>query len=93
MCLVSFIYQARPIPAQRKVVTACFHQPHEGIADPAFVRSLAGLDRFKAREAIVADPSEASTVTSRANLVAVITNGTAVLGLGSIGPLAAKPVM
>ncbi|MBI1774985.1 MAG: NADP-dependent malic enzyme [Proteobacteria bacterium] len=43
--------------------------------------------------AIVADPSEASTVTSRANLVAVITNGTAVLGLGSIGPLAAKPVM
>ena len=44
-------------------------------------------------EAIVADPAEASTVTSRANLVAVITNGTAVLGLGSIGPLAAKPVM
>jgi malate dehydrogenase (oxaloacetate-decarboxylating)(NADP+) len=44
-------------------------------------------------EAIVADPAEASTVTSRANLVAVITNGTAVLGLGAIGPLAAKPVM
>ena len=44
-------------------------------------------------EAIVDDPAEASTVTSRANLVAVITNGTAVLGLGSIGPLAAKPVM
>ena len=44
-------------------------------------------------EAIVADPAEASTVTSRSNLVAVITNGTAVLGLGSIGPLAAKPVM
>jgi malate dehydrogenase (oxaloacetate-decarboxylating)(NADP+) len=44
-------------------------------------------------EAIVADPAEASTVTARANLVAVITNGTAVLGLGNIGPLAAKPVM
>ncbi len=44
-------------------------------------------------EAIVADPTEASTVTARANLVAVITNGTAVLGLGAIGPLAAKPVM
>ena len=44
-------------------------------------------------EAIVADPAEASTVTARANLVAVITNGTAVLGLGAIGPLAAKPVM
>ncbi len=43
--------------------------------------------------AIVADPAEAATVTSRANLVAVITNGTAVLGLGDIGPLAAKPVM
>jgi len=44
-------------------------------------------------EEIVADPSEASTLTSRANLVGVITNGTAVLGLGPIGPLAAKPVM
>jgi malate dehydrogenase (oxaloacetate-decarboxylating)(NADP+) len=44
-------------------------------------------------EEIVADPNEASTLTSRANLVGVITNGTAVLGLGPIGPLAAKPVM
>ena len=42
---------------------------------------------------IVRDPREASTLTSRANLVGVITNGTAVLGLGTIGPLAAKPVM
>ena len=44
-------------------------------------------------EAIVEDPSAASEMTARANLVAVITNGTAVLGLGNIGPLAAKPVM
>ncbi|MGE0117678.1 MAG: NADP-dependent malic enzyme [Dongiaceae bacterium] len=44
-------------------------------------------------EAIVTDPNEAATVTGRANLVAVVTNGTAVLGLGTIGPLAAKPVM
>jgi malate dehydrogenase (oxaloacetate-decarboxylating)(NADP+) len=44
-------------------------------------------------EAIVADPADAATVTGRANLVAVVTNGTAVLGLGAIGPLAAKPVM
>jgi malate dehydrogenase (oxaloacetate-decarboxylating)(NADP+) len=44
-------------------------------------------------EEIVADPAEVSTLTSRANLVGVITNGTAVLGLGNIGPLAAKPVM
>ncbi len=43
--------------------------------------------------AIAADPAEASKLTSRANLVGVITNGTAVLGLGAIGPLAAKPVM
>jgi malate dehydrogenase (oxaloacetate-decarboxylating)(NADP+) len=44
-------------------------------------------------EAIVADPGEARNLTARGNLVAVITNGTAVLGLGAIGPLAAKPVM
>ena len=44
-------------------------------------------------EAIVADPNEAFTLTARGNLVAVITNGTAVLGLGNIGALAGKPVM
>jgi malate dehydrogenase (oxaloacetate-decarboxylating)(NADP+) len=44
-------------------------------------------------DAIVADPAEASQLTARANLLAVVTNGTAVLGLGAIGPLAAKPVM
>ena len=44
-------------------------------------------------KAIEADPSMAAKYTSRANLVGVITNGTAVLGLGNIGPLAAKPVM
>ena len=44
-------------------------------------------------EAIVADPATAARYTARANLVGVITNGTAVLGLGAIGPLAAKPVM
>jgi malate dehydrogenase (oxaloacetate-decarboxylating)(NADP+) len=44
-------------------------------------------------EEIVRDPSAAATLTSRANLVAVISNGTAVLGLGNIGPLAGKPVM
>ncbi|HET8700080.1 MAG TPA: malic enzyme-like NAD(P)-binding protein, partial [Nitrococcus sp.] len=44
-------------------------------------------------EAIVENPDAAAEVTARGNLVAVITNGTAVLGLGAIGPLAAKPVM
>ncbi|MEO6353702.1 MAG: NADP-dependent malic enzyme, partial [Burkholderiaceae bacterium] len=44
-------------------------------------------------EEIVADPSSVFKYTARGNLVAVITNGTAVLGLGNIGPLASKPVM
>jgi malate dehydrogenase (oxaloacetate-decarboxylating)(NADP+) len=44
-------------------------------------------------EAIVADPAAARDLTARGNLVAVVTNGTAVLGLGNIGPLAGKPVM
>src|SRR5271169_7163208 len=43
--------------------------------------------------AIKDDPMQAATMTVRANLVGVITNGTAVLGLGNIGPLAGKPVM
>ena len=42
---------------------------------------------------IKGDPATAALYTSRANLVAVVTNGTAVLGLGNIGPLASKPVM
>ena len=42
---------------------------------------------------IVADPDTAADYTSRANMVGVVTNGTAVLGLGDIGPLASKPVM
>ncbi|MCC6812463.1 MAG: NADP-dependent malic enzyme [Rubrivivax sp.] len=42
---------------------------------------------------IQADPSKAAEFTSRGNLVGVVTNGTAVLGLGDIGPLAGKPVM
>ncbi len=44
-------------------------------------------------EEIVRDPAEAASLTARANLVGVITNGTAVLGLGAIGALASKPVM
>ncbi|HJV26349.1 MAG TPA: NADP-dependent malic enzyme [Aromatoleum sp.] len=44
-------------------------------------------------DAIVEDPGNAREYTSRGNLVAVVTNGTAVLGLGNIGPLASKPVM
>ena len=43
--------------------------------------------------AIAEDPAEAANLTARQNLVAVVSNGTAVLGLGNIGPLASKPVM
>src|SRR5438876_11953571 len=43
--------------------------------------------------AIAQNPAEAASLTIRANLVAVVSNGTAVLGLGNIGPLAGKPVM
>ena len=43
--------------------------------------------------AIAADPEQADEMTIRQNLVAVLSNGTAVLGLGNIGPLASKPVM
>ena len=42
---------------------------------------------------IVRDPGEARNLTARGNLIGVVTNGTAVLGLGAIGPLASKPVM
>src|SRR2546428_9118837 len=44
-------------------------------------------------EAIAADPGEAALLAARGNLVAVVSNGSAVLGLGNIGPLAGKPVM
>ena len=44
-------------------------------------------------EAIAEDPAQAAELTARQNLVAVVSNGTAVLGLGDIGPLASKPVM
>jgi len=44
-------------------------------------------------EEIVRDPAEARNLTARGNLIGVVTNGTAVLGLGAIGPLAGKPVM
>src|SRR5258708_28130275 len=43
--------------------------------------------------AIAENPAEAASLTTRANLVAVVSNGTAVLGLGNIGPLASKPEM
>ena len=57
------------------------------------MRSLIRPGVAAACDEIVRDPREVSTLTARGNLVGVVTNGTAVLGLGAIGPLAAKPVM
>ena len=80
-------YHAHPVPGKLAIATtkplatqqdlALAYSP--GVAAPC--------------EAIAMEPQAAYSYTGRGNLVGVITNGTAVLGLGSIGPLAAKPVM
>jgi len=80
-------YHRSPVPGKLAVVAT---KPLANQRDLALAYSPGVA---AASEAIVADPAEAARVTGRANLVAVVTNGTAVLGLGSIGPLAAKPVM
>lgn len=64
-------------PAQTQQDLALAYSP--GVAAPA--------------RAIAADPADAYRYTGKGNLVAVVSNGSAVLGLGNIGPLAAKPVM
>jgi len=80
-------YHRTPVPGKLAIVAT---KPLANQRDLALAYSPGVA---AASEAIVADPTEAARVTGRANLVAVVTNGTAVLGLGSIGPLAAKPVM
>ncbi len=80
-------YHRVPNPGKIEVVPS---KPLASQRDMAFAYSPGVA---AACQAIVDDPLEVSTVTARSNLVAVITNGTAVLGLGAIGPLAAKPVM
>jgi len=68
-------------------------QPTKGLSNQIDLALAYSPGVAYACHAIVDDPGTASLYTSRANLVGVITNGTAVLGLGNIGPLAAKPVM
>jgi malate dehydrogenase (oxaloacetate-decarboxylating)(NADP+) len=80
-------YHRRPVPGKIAVV------PTKPLANQRDLALAYSPGVGAASEAIAADPSEAATLTGRANLVAVVTNGTAVLGLGAIGPLAAKPVM
>jgi malate dehydrogenase (oxaloacetate-decarboxylating)(NADP+) len=80
-------YHRTPVPGKLAIVAT---KPLANQRDLALAYSPGVA---AACEAIMADPAEAARVTGRANLVAVVTNGTAVLGLGPIGPLAAKPVM
>ncbi len=75
----------RPGKTENIPVKPCTTQKHLSMAYSPGVA--------EACRAIVDDAANANLYTGRANLVAVVTNGTAVLGLGDIGPLAAKPVM
>ena len=83
----ALIYHRLPRPGKLEVVAT---KPLGNQRDLALAYSPGVA---AACEAIVADPSAAAEMTARANLVAVVSNGTAVLGLGAIGPLASKPVM
>ncbi len=80
-------YHRRPTPGKLALVAT---KPLANQRDLALAYSPGVA---AASELIAQDPAEAANLTARANLVGVISNGTAVLGLGAIGPLAAKPVM
>jgi malate dehydrogenase (oxaloacetate-decarboxylating)(NADP+) len=83
----ALIYHRHPRPGKLEI------QPTKPLSNQRDLALAYSPGVAAASEAITADPAEAANLTSRQNLVAVITNGTAVLGLGDIGPLAAKPVM
>jgi malate dehydrogenase (oxaloacetate-decarboxylating)(NADP+) len=80
-------YHAQPTPGKISVV------PTKGLTNQRDLALAYSPGVAYACKAIEADPAEAARLTSRGNLVGVVTNGTAVLGLGNIGPLAGKPVM
>ena len=80
-------YHARPTPGKISVV------PTKGLTNQRDLALAYSPGVAYACKAIEADPAQAAILTSRGNLVGVVTNGTAVLGLGNIGPLAGKPVM
>ncbi len=80
-------YHETPTPGKISVV------PTKGLTNQRDLALAYSPGVAYACKAIEADPAKAARYTSRANLVGVITNGTAVLGLGNIGPLAGKPVM
>ena len=80
-------YHRLPMPGK---ISVC---PTKGLTNQRELALAYSPGVAAACDAIVANPATAAELTSRANLVGVVTNGTAVLGLGNIGPLAAKPVM
>lgn len=80
-------YHRQPRPGKLEI------QPIKPLANQRDLALAYSPGVAAACDAIVQDPGEAATLTCRANLVAVVSNGTAVLGLGNIGPLASKPVM
>ncbi|VVB46182.1 putative fused malic enzyme oxidoreductase; putative phosphotransacetylase [Beijerinckiaceae bacterium RH AL1] len=94
---------ADPITAELATAALAFHrQPRPGKLEIQATKPLATQRDLAlayspgvaaACLAIAGDPAEADEMTIRQNLVAVLSNGTAVLGLGDIGPLASKPVM
>ncbi|SFM31286.1 malate dehydrogenase (oxaloacetate-decarboxylating)(NADP+) [Ectothiorhodospira mobilis] len=80
-------YHLQPTPGKISVV------PTKGLTNQRDLALAYSPGVAAASRLIAQDPSQAGRLTARANLVGVITNGTAVLGLGAVGPLAAKPVM
>ena len=80
-------YHEQPTPGKISVV------PTKGLTNQRDLALAYSPGVAFACKAIEANPARAAQLTSRANLVGVVTNGTAVLGLGNIGPLAGKPVM
>lgn len=83
----ALLYHALPRPGKIEVVSTKPLVTQEDLS-LGYTPGVAEVCRV-----IADDPEQANNLTSKANLVAVITNGTAVLGLGNIGPLASKPVM
>lgn len=80
-------YHALPVPGK---ISVSLTKPAESVTDLALAYSPGVAEPVRE---IAEDPSNAYKYTAKGNLVAVITNGTAILGLGNLGPLASKPVM
>jgi malate dehydrogenase (oxaloacetate-decarboxylating)(NADP+) len=80
-------YHAHPVPGK---ISIALTKPAETVQDLALAYSPGVAEPVRE---IATDPANAYKYTGKGNMVAVITNGTAILGLGNLGPLASKPVM